>query len=66
MKFKVLIMKNFELAAQLLRESAAFMRDVGEQNPAMKPRMDEAAEKCNHVANSIELDPEGEVSPDLK
>ena len=57
-------MKNAELAAKLLRESAVFMRDVGVQNPAMKAEMDEAALKCDSVADLVEQDPTGEAIPD--
>lgn len=55
-------MKNAELAAMLLRESATFMRDVGAQNPAMKTEMEEAAKKCDTAADLVENDPTGEVS----
>ncbi|MEL0106307.1 MAG: hypothetical protein ACO3MW_00840 [Rhodospirillales bacterium] len=55
-------MKNAELAAMLLRESAAFMRDVGAQNPAMKPEMEEAAKKCDTAADLVEKDPTGDVN----
>ncbi|MEQ8196107.1 MAG: hypothetical protein RIB59_16620 [Rhodospirillales bacterium] len=57
-------MKNAELAAKLLRESAAFMRDVGVQNPGMRTEMNEAAGKCERVADLVERDPTGEVGAD--
>jgi hypothetical protein len=55
-------MKNAELAAMMLRESALFMRDVGTQNPAMKTEMEEAAKKCEMAADLVEKDPTGEIA----
>jgi hypothetical protein len=55
-------MKNAELAAMMLRESASFMRDVGIQNPAMKTEMEEAAKKCEMAADLVESDPTGEIA----
>jgi len=55
-------MKNAELAAMMLRESASFMRDIGIQNPAMKTEMEEAAKKCEMAADLVESDPTGEIA----
>jgi hypothetical protein len=52
---------NAELAAQLLRNSAAFFRDVGSQNPKLKDQMENNAETFEVVAGLVEKDPEGEM-----
>lgn len=48
-----------ELAARLLRDSAAFFRTVGQQNPALKVQMDENADVFEQVAALVEHDPSG-------
>ena len=55
-------MKHAELAAMMLRESAAFMRDVAVQNSAMNTEMEEAAKKCETAADLVENDPTGEIA----
>ncbi len=52
---------NAELAAQLLRNSAAFFRDVGSQNQKLKDQMENNAETFEVVADLVEKDPEGEM-----
>ncbi len=52
---------NAELAAQLLRNSATFFRDVGAQNPDLKDQMETNAETFEVVADMVEKDPEAET-----
>ena len=50
---------NAELAAKLLRNSATFFRDVGNQNPKLKGQMESNAETFEVVADLVEKDPDG-------
>lgn len=50
-----------QLAARLLRDAAGFFRTVGEQNPVLKPQMDENADVFEQVAILVERDPDGEI-----
>jgi hypothetical protein len=52
---------NAELAAELLRNSAAFFRDVGNQNPQLKEQMETNAETFEVVAGLVEKDPDAEM-----
>jgi hypothetical protein len=49
------------LAARLLRDAAKFFRTIGEQNPALKPQMNENATVFEQVAALVEHDPTGSV-----
>lgn len=53
-----------QLAAKLLKESANFFRAVGNDNPDMRENMDSMASACDTVADLVESDPTGELSPD--
>jgi hypothetical protein len=56
---------NAEMAATLLRNSAEFFRDIGQQYPRMKDQMNSNAQTFDTVAALVESDPEGEmVVPD--
>lgn len=48
-----------QLAAQLLRDAATFFRTIAEQNPPLKPQMDENAAVFDEVALMVEKDPLG-------
>ena len=50
-----------DLAAKLLRDAAAFFRNVGEQNPDLKPMMDDNAEVYCQVADLVASDPTGDL-----
>ena len=50
-----------EVAAKLLRDAAGFFQTVGEQNPSLKPQMDENANVFTQVAGLVESDPNGEL-----
>ncbi len=50
-----------QLAARLLRDAAKFFRTIGQQNPALKPQMDENATVFDQVATMVEQDPTGAV-----
>lgn len=49
------------IAAQLLRDAAAFFRRLGEQNPPLAEQMTENASIFEDVARLVETDPYGEV-----
>lgn len=48
-----------QLAAKLLRDAAAFFKNVGEQNDPLKEQMDENATVFEQVADLVENDPTG-------
>ena len=48
-----------DLAAKLLRDAAAFFRNVGEQNPDLKSMMEENADVYCQVAELVSTDPTG-------
>lgn len=52
------------MAAQLLRDAAAFFRRLGEQNPPLGEQMRENAAVFEDVAHLVEIDPLGEVRDD--
>lgn len=49
------------LAAQLLRDAAAFFRRLGEQNPPLAEQMSDNASIFEDIARLVEIDPLGEV-----
>lgn len=49
------------IAAQLLRDAAAFFRRLGEQNPPLAEQMNENAAIFEDVARLVETDPLREV-----
>lgn len=53
-----------QLAAQLLRDAAMFFRTIAEQNPPLKPQMDENAAVFDEVAIMVEKDPMGVLPED--
>lgn len=53
-----------QLAARLLRDAAVFFRTIGDQNPSLKPQMDENANVFEQVANLVENDPTGAIGDD--
>jgi len=53
-----------QLAAKLLRDAAAFFRDVGGQNPELTAEMHENAAVYEQVADLTEADPLGELPID--
>lgn len=50
-----------QLAGRLLRDAAKFFRTIGEQNPTLKPQMDENATVFDQVATLVEQDPAGSI-----
>ncbi len=52
---------NAQLAAKMLRDSAMFFRQVGEQNPPVADQMNQNAQVYDQVAQMVEADPTGEV-----
>ena len=50
-----------DLAAKLLRDAAAFFRNVGEQNPELKATMDDNADVYSQVADLVECEPTAEL-----
>jgi len=52
---------NAMIAAQLLRDAAAFFRRLGEQNPPLAEQMSENAAIFEDVAHLVETDPLGEI-----
>lgn len=50
-----------ELAVKLLRDAAAFFRNVGQQNEPLKEQMDDNATVYEQVADLLEHDPMGIV-----
>lgn len=50
-----------EVAAKLLRDAAGFFQTVGEQNPSLKPQMDQNATVFHQVAGLVESNPTGEL-----
>jgi ABC-type nickel/cobalt efflux system permease component RcnA len=50
-----------ELAAQLLRDAAAFFQTIGEQNEPLRAQMMENAAVFSEVAMLVENDPTGEI-----
>ena len=51
-----------QLAAQLLRDAAAFFDTIGQQNEPLREQMMENAAVFTEVAMLVETDPSGEVS----
>jgi ABC-type nickel/cobalt efflux system permease component RcnA len=51
-----------ELAAQLLRDAAAFFQTIGEQNEPLRVQMMENAAVFSEVAMLVENDPNGEIA----
>lgn len=51
-----------QLAAQLLRDAAAFFQTIGEQNEPLKSQMMENAAVFSEVAMLVENDPTGEIA----
>lgn len=49
------------LAGRLLRDAAKFFRTLGEQNPPLKPQMEENATVFEQVAELVEQDPTGAI-----
>lgn len=54
-----------ELAAQLLRDAAAFFRALSEQNDELKDQMFENADVFEQVAQLVEKDPNGALPDDI-
>lgn len=52
-----------QLAAQLLRDAAAFFHTIGEQNEPLRDQMTENAAVFTEVAMLVETDPLGEIEP---
>lgn len=50
-----------QLAAKLLRDASVFFRTIGDQNPPLKPQMDENAVVFEQVAQLVEQDPNGVI-----
>lgn len=50
-----------QLAAQLLRDAAAFFHTIGEQNEPLRDQMTENAAVFTEVAMLVETDPLGEI-----
>ena len=50
---------NAQVAAELLRHVATFLREVGTQNPAVADKMAANAKTYDQVADLIQNDPEG-------
>lgn len=50
---------NAEVAAQLLRHVAGFLREVGQQNPEIAESMSSNAETYDQVADLVEQNPQG-------
>ena len=53
--------KHYELAAQLLRDAAAFFETIGEQNEPLRDQMMENAAVFTEVALLLETNPMGEI-----
>lgn len=53
---------NSQLAATLLRNAAAFFRDLGSQNEELTEQMGENAKVYDMVADMVEEDPEGQLA----
>jgi len=53
-----------QLAGRLLRDASQFFRTIGEQNPTLKPQMEENANVFDQVATLVEVDPNGEIPED--
>jgi hypothetical protein len=51
-----------QLAAQLLRDAAAFFQTIGEQNEPLRVQMMENAAVFSEVAMLVENDPNGEIA----
>jgi hypothetical protein len=54
---------NADHAAKLLRNAAAFFRQVGEQTPALSGQMEVSARNYEHAAERVESDAAGECEP---
>lgn len=50
-----------QLAAELLRDSAAFFRTIGVQNPPLQIQMEESARVFEQVAGLVEQNPTGVI-----
>jgi hypothetical protein len=51
-----------QIAASLLRDAAAFFRNVGDQNPPIQEQMERNASAFEHVAELVETDPTKELT----
>lgn len=56
------MISHAQLAAKLLRDAAVFFRTIGEQNPPLKPQMEENASVFEQVADLVEHQPNGMIS----
>lgn len=50
-----------ELAVKLLRDAAAFFRNIGQQNEPLRQQMDDNATVYDQVADLLEHDPMGVI-----
>lgn len=50
-----------DLASKLLRDAAAFFRNVGEQNEPLKEQMNDNADVYEQVAELLDQDPTAEL-----
>lgn len=55
-----------DLAAKLLKDAAAFFRNVGEQNEPLKEQMNDNADVYEQVAELLTQDPTGELDLDAE
>ncbi len=53
---------NAQIAAELLKQVAGFLRDVGAQNPEVAEKMNANAATYDHVATLMKTDPDGGVT----
>jgi hypothetical protein len=51
---------NAEMAAMFLRNSAAYLREVGEHNPSVREEMEANADSYEVMADLVENDPLGQ------
>jgi hypothetical protein len=51
---------NAEMAAMFLRNSAAYLRGVGEHNPSVREEMEATADSYEVMADLVENDPCGQ------
>ncbi len=56
------MISHTQLAAKLLRDAAVFFRTIGDQNPPLKPQMQENASVFEQVADLVEKDPAGVIT----
>lgn len=56
------MISHAQLSAKLLRDAAVFFRTIGDQNPPLKPQMEENASVFEQVADLVEHNPTGVIS----